>query len=789
MPTRSPAARLLPTLRRAALAADGRGPTDGALVTEFVRGRDPDVFAALVARHGGMVLGVCRRVVGDRHAAEDAFQAVWLVLARRAEQVRPREQVGNWLYGVAYRTALKARSALARHRARERQVDPMPHPAAPPAADVWPDLLPILDAELARLPDKLRLPVVLCDLEGRPQRAVAAQLGVPVATLATRLATARRTLAARLTDRGVTLSGGALGMVLGMNAAQAVPPALVAAAVRAAGLAAGAVPATVLQLSDEVSRMMLFAKLKPVMAGVLVALAAAGFGVQAVAATAADPPALGPTLTDADFLKRVCLDLRGTAATGVELGYFVADQDAAKRKKVVGWLTEPGQAAAAPLNNVLSLSWIESLNEVPFNAKFNLNTGVAYLDFDGDGWGTPLVLRNNEVWQSANLAAGADLKRLAADPALRPALKPLPVYVIEPPDILTVNVTADGPEKLVLVNDDYLVRPDGTISLRTYGAVKVAGLTQKDATKAILDQIGKAGSLPVPVTSLKYTVAVTGFNSKNYYVITQLNGAESVNRFPITGNETVLDALLQINGLVAPLPNVWVARPRPSAGQGDQVLAVDFSGIVRNSDNRTNYQLLPGDRVFVRTRPGGDDPDNRLPLALNFGLPAVSGSDADFLKRAVTEATGAAPTRIEREYFAADPDPKKRAKLLDLLLKDPAVAKKVGPGWKARMLGHAGLRYFATYDLLQTRHPLAGLVDQLIAAKRPADQVLDALTAAALGRLPTDAERAVILAQVAKQQNQTAAWQEVVDALSQTPEARAHADKLKARAAPADEKK
>ncbi|MDB5307235.1 MAG: hypothetical protein JWO38_1437, partial [Gemmataceae bacterium] len=202
--------RLLPALRRVVRARETADRTDGQLLTAFVHDRDPDAFAVLVRRHGPMVLGVCRRVVGDAHAAEDAFQAVFLVLARRAAAVRPREQVGNWLYGVAYRTALKARMVLARRRSREKQVDVMPEPPAPPPADPWADLHPVIDEELARLPDKLRLPVVLCDLEGRTQRAVAKHLGVAPATLATRLASARRLLAGRLTRRGVTLSGGAL---------------------------------------------------------------------------------------------------------------------------------------------------------------------------------------------------------------------------------------------------------------------------------------------------------------------------------------------------------------------------------------------------------------------------------------------------------------------------------------------------------------------------------------------------------------------------------------------------
>ena len=201
MPNDSTALRLLPQLRRVVLARDS-ATGDGQLLASFVASRDESAFAALVRRHGPMVLGVCRRVVGDPHLAEDAFQATFLVLARRAAAVRPRSLVGNWLSGVANRTALRARAAAARGRAKEKQVDAMPHP--PVSVDqAWADLQPVLDSELARLPDKFRMPIVLCDLNGRPQRDVARELKLPPATLANRLAAARRLLAKRLT-RGVT---------------------------------------------------------------------------------------------------------------------------------------------------------------------------------------------------------------------------------------------------------------------------------------------------------------------------------------------------------------------------------------------------------------------------------------------------------------------------------------------------------------------------------------------------------------------------------------------------------
>lgn len=174
--------------------------TDADLLTRFLAGRDDAAFAALVRRHGGMVLGVCRRVLANRQDAEDVFQVTFLVLARRAASVRPREQVGAWLHGVAYRTALGHRRSLARRRAKEVGLTDVP--ARAETADA--DLLAAIDREVASLPEKLRTPVVLCDLEGHSLRDAADRLGLPVATLGNRLRLARQRLAARLRQHGVT---------------------------------------------------------------------------------------------------------------------------------------------------------------------------------------------------------------------------------------------------------------------------------------------------------------------------------------------------------------------------------------------------------------------------------------------------------------------------------------------------------------------------------------------------------------------------------------------------------
>ena len=168
---------------------------------------DETAFAALVSRHGPMVLGVCRRALRDEHDVEDAFQATFLVLVRRAGSIRDGERVGHWLHGVAHRVAVRARANAARRRLREQtgiKIDPALD-QSPPLDDVP----AILDDELVRLPDSLRAPTVLCYLEGLTHDEAAQRLGWPVGTVRSRMSRARELLQRRLTRRGVSVSGAA----------------------------------------------------------------------------------------------------------------------------------------------------------------------------------------------------------------------------------------------------------------------------------------------------------------------------------------------------------------------------------------------------------------------------------------------------------------------------------------------------------------------------------------------------------------------------------------------------
>src|SRR5262245_180772 len=208
------------------LAYPDPAETDGRLLGRFVQTRDEAAFRELVRRLGPMVLGVCRRIAGDHHSTEDAFQAAFLVLARRAADLAPREAVRGWLHGVAVRTARMARAMSARRRARERPV-PVVHarPAdEPTAADPDPPRVP--EEAVGHLPDHLRATVALCELEGVSRGDAATRLGIPEGTLSSRLAKARAVLAGRLRGRGVALTAAGLGAALGRPASAAVPPRL-----------------------------------------------------------------------------------------------------------------------------------------------------------------------------------------------------------------------------------------------------------------------------------------------------------------------------------------------------------------------------------------------------------------------------------------------------------------------------------------------------------------------------------------------------------------------------------
>ena len=315
---------ILRHIRRAVLAPDGAGLTDSKLLECYVDRRDETAFEALLRRHGPMVLGVCRRVLGNVADAEDAFQATFLVLVSKAATVLPRDRVGAWLYGVAHHTALKAKASAAKRRSKERQAGAMQ--GSESRHEMEQKLLERLDQELLRLPDKYRVPIVLCDLEGRTRKEVARQLGWAEGTVASRLSRGRALLARRMKSHGLSLSDEALGLVFASQGVPACPPYLAASTLNAAAAfaagsaAAGVIPAQVVALTKGALKAMLLSKLKvAAVAAALVVLTLGGgllYCVQASAEAVAPlptgpmaPAAKGDPSKGDDTLKSTLLTL------------------------------------------------------------------------------------------------------------------------------------------------------------------------------------------------------------------------------------------------------------------------------------------------------------------------------------------------------------------------------------------------------------------------------------------------------------------------------------------------
>jgi RNA polymerase sigma factor (sigma-70 family) len=318
---------------------------DRDLLQRFARERDGDAFAGLVQRYGPLVLGVCRRVLRQEQDAEDAFQATFLVLARKAGSIERPERLGNWLYGVASRVAQKARAEAARRRARQQPVTDMPTSQGDPEAD-WEDLRQVLDDEVQRLPDKFGAPLVLCYLQGMTREEAAARLGRSAGAVKGLLERGRELLRSRLARRGVTLSLGSLAGMLSGNALSAAVPAVLRDSTVQAALvfAAGKAPAagSVAALAEGVLQAMFMYRVKRWLAVVvMLGLAGGGTGLLAFGGRPADDP-VAPKQAEptpkagekADQLKRLAATRLDTAKTAYE-GYWLAYEAGRGQEEVV----------------------------------------------------------------------------------------------------------------------------------------------------------------------------------------------------------------------------------------------------------------------------------------------------------------------------------------------------------------------------------------------------------------------------------------------------------------------
>lgn len=289
------------------------GMSEVQLLERFVRSHDDAAFEALVERHGPMVLGVCRQWLRDPGDVEDAFQATFLLLVRKAGSLRDRTLLGNWLYGVACRVARRARADRARRQTRESTgVVTLADPRDPEHDEPR----PWLHEEVNRLPEKYRAPIVLCYLEGRTHEEAAEQLHWPVGTVKGRLSRARGLLYSRLSRRGLAPAVGVLTTTLTRDASAAVPITFVESTVRVAsglatgkGMAVGLISAPVIALMEGVCQTMLLSKLRVIIASFVVAglvTASAGVLARQTPGNGSEPAEKDPTTAGAnDSLKRV----------------------------------------------------------------------------------------------------------------------------------------------------------------------------------------------------------------------------------------------------------------------------------------------------------------------------------------------------------------------------------------------------------------------------------------------------------------------------------------------------
>jgi RNA polymerase sigma factor (sigma-70 family) len=345
-------------LMKLAGVSPGGQATDRELIERFLMDRSESAFADLMARHGPMVLAVCRRHIRDTHAADDAFQACFLVLARKAGRVRWRESIGGWLFEVATRVAKKIAAQAARRIAREGNPaasasEPVA-PAPPPPADLT-ALQAALDEELGRLPEKLRAPVVLCHLEGLSQDEVARHLGVTDGQLRGRLYRAKEKLRERLVRRGFSLTAVLLALTVG-ETASAIPAALATATARLAAANPNTIPIAVHLLAHGVIRdMTTTLKTIAVLAafGVLT-LAGAGYAVHAAladpppaprATASAPPPGAAQTQPPVPPRKDATPKVPRPAVSDDAAGY-VRSVDAGKNILIVGYDEAAGEQDA-----------------------------------------------------------------------------------------------------------------------------------------------------------------------------------------------------------------------------------------------------------------------------------------------------------------------------------------------------------------------------------------------------------------------------------------------------------
>ena len=400
------------------------GLSEGELLERFTTRGDEAAFEAILARHGPMVLGICRRVLRDPADVEDAFQATFLVLARKASALRHRDLLGNWLFGVASRVALRARSVAQRRRTVEgaRIVDDPPAPGADHALDQESGM--ILHEELRALPEKYRTPILLCYLEGLTHEEAARQLGWPVGTVKGRLARAREMRRVRLTRRGLQLSASAVLAAVARQVDATVPAALVASTIKAAlavasgrALTAGVVAANVAALIKGATDAMFLNTLKLAAMVLVAGVLTTGAGVWAFQARESPPQQAKPTSTQTTSKAPASAQAFVVNRSGREAIEVLAPQIAARNA------TPATRALLAKLEESISMSFA---NETPIEdvLKYIKSATQGPNDIGIAIYVDPLALKELKI-DPATATVTMDLEGVSLRTTLRLALKQL----------------------------------------------------------------------------------------------------------------------------------------------------------------------------------------------------------------------------------------------------------------------------------------------------------------------------------------------------------------------------
>ncbi len=618
------------------------GMTDAELLARFTANKDRRAaevaFEALITRHGPMVFGLCRSRLNNPIDAEDAFQATFMVLARKAPGLHVADSIGRWLNTVAIRVANRARKRavrqLDRFNNRASELAAVTRDDGPESAAIAAEHCDLIQAEVAELPEDARRAITLCHLEGLSLETAAAVLHWPIGTLKGRLFRARKLLRNRLERKGIApaILFPVVPEVLKQKTLEAVLSVTTCRSLLAA-TAAGTSPVA-LQLTQGTLSMMTGSKV---------------LGVGLVAITLGLSALVGGTQTqspsfEADPVKPSLLALEPDRDQAVNASPF--DLDPPHGPSLVFKDLQDSQRSNAEAEVIALRNQVNELTEELASLRKQMARVTEM--------GVELNLMLNEESEASPQGAGdvappekskaplhpSDRRWDRENPPRELDMVPHPDYRIQPPDKIRVEVFEALPGRPI--TGERVVRPDGTISLDFYGELRVSGMTTTEVEEAVIlhlrnflndETLGLASTDPVsgeivyrtPADSDLVFVDVAAYNSKNYYVFGDF--VQSTGRVVLTGHDTVLDAITYSGGLLPTADPTTLRLVRPAPKGSDRkplTLKIDLDGILNRGETTTNYQLFDGDRLIVDRKPpveffqNGDDPRSSLKPPVEF---------------------------------------------------------------------------------------------------------------------------------------------------------------------------